>query len=400
MSWSGHVYSLYTRTHIGRMIEAASLFKVSSKAEDCDVDACIVGQLFSSWSHLEMCSFSTWISLWKTMMKCRVRHVEKESIISIYHILSSSLVQLLIWSYLQFFSQDCCEITCPHPIFPYCSYNSYMFGFPIPTRLCKGAAFNCSIPGWAPNETKNTEIGQSAEDRKGYGKSWTLGAKAKIGSKGILGHATNWIIRVEFQWNFLPLEHHWDVLPLPTFTSSTWFAWYIVRVMQESVGCGFRCPAFRNERLNRSNKWRNYHICRRTSIRIHVRLLKAAASKVNLVQECCTPLCGNSAQVTCKAGFAVKEENVNKTSADIDEAAYAVAWCEMTPQFHPILLISFGSLLCLQSSVRADLTLEGQELSWCSNCFAWASLVCRSPLVCVYIYLGHGQTKRRPTQSG
>ena len=72
MSWSWHVYSLYTRTHIGRMIEAASLFKVSSKAEDCDVDACIVRQLFSSLSHLEMCSFSTWISLWKTMMKCRV----------------------------------------------------------------------------------------------------------------------------------------------------------------------------------------------------------------------------------------------------------------------------------------------------------------------------------------
>ena len=35
------------RQHIGRMIEAASLFKVSSKAEDCDVDASIIRQLVS-----------------------------------------------------------------------------------------------------------------------------------------------------------------------------------------------------------------------------------------------------------------------------------------------------------------------------------------------------------------
>lgn len=145
-------------------------------------------------------------------------------------------------------------------------------------------------------------------------------------------------------WKFLPLGHQWDLLSLPTFTS-TWFAW-----------------------LNRSNKWRNYHICRRASIRIHVRISKAAASKINLVQECCTPLCGNSAQVTCKAGFAVKEENVNKTSADIDEAA---TWCvaRWPPNFFWYLLAPF-----FVSRVSSGLTLEG-ELSWWSNCFACASFV-------------------------
>ena len=32
-------------------------------------------------------------------------------------------------------------------------------------------------------------------------------------------------------------------------------------------------------------------------------------------QECCTPLCGNSAHVTCPAGMAVKPEDENKTEA-------------------------------------------------------------------------------------
>lgn len=67
------------------------------------------------------------------------------------HTLSSSLVQfhpvalsehLLIWSYLQFFSQDCCELTCPHPIFPYdilrtCSYSpSQPFQASLSLRRC------------------------------------------------------------------------------------------------------------------------------------------------------------------------------------------------------------------------------------------------------------------------
>lgn len=37
-------------------------------------------------------------------------------------------------------------------------------------------------------------------------------------------------------------------------------------------------------------------------------------------QDCCTPLCGNSAQVKCPFGSAVKDEDVNKTSDGTDEA--------------------------------------------------------------------------------
>lgn len=93
---------------------------------------------------------------------------------------------------MQLFSQDCCELTCPHPIFHHFSI-SFCVHVPIPHPnpsthpcLCEGAAFNCSIPGWAPNKTKETEIGQSAEDRRGSVNSFTLAATAKTGSMEIL----------------------------------------------------------------------------------------------------------------------------------------------------------------------------------------------------------------------
>lgn len=40
-------------------------------------------------------------------------------------------------------------------------------------------------------------------------------------------------------------------------------------------------------------------------------------------EDCCTPLCGNSAQVKCPFGSAVKDEDVNKTSDGTDEGCCA-----------------------------------------------------------------------------
>ena len=175
--------------------------------------------LFVSWSHVEMCSFSTLISLWKRMMNYWVRHVEKESIISICHILSSSLVQfhpvalsehLLIWSYLQLFSQDCCELTCPHPIFPY--HFAYMFLFPIPT-LPRIPVFAKVLPSTAPflaghpTRPRRQRLARAPRTEEGPSTAERLRPRPK-----------------KDPWKFLPLGHQWDLLSLPTFTSNTWFA--------------------------------------------------------------------------------------------------------------------------------------------------------------------------------
>lgn len=174
--------------------------------------------LFVSWSHVEMSSFSTWISLWKRMMNYWIRHVEKESIISICHALSSSLSTISPGSPLWTFAYlIVLAVVQPGLLWAYLSASHFSISFCVHVPNSPSQPFHASLRRCCL-QLLHSWLGtqQDQGDR-----DWP----ERRGPKRVPSRAERLRPRPKQDpWKFLPLGHQWDLLSLPTFTSNTWFA--------------------------------------------------------------------------------------------------------------------------------------------------------------------------------
>ena len=106
---------------------------------------------------------------------------------------------------------------------------------------------------------------------------------------------------------------HWCILRLPMITILR--SWYTQSVLERKWGHQHVVLAV----LPLPLCWLRWN----STSRLGTGKLGRVKPRQTCQQDCCTPLCGNSAQVKCPFGTAVKDEDVNKTSDGTDEARIA-----------------------------------------------------------------------------